>query len=295
MHNDSPEETPFRQLLSRLPPDAARQIQQQLHSVINYEPRIGLMGKTGSGKSSLCNTLFNPPPASVDAVKGCTRRLQRWQVQHGSRMLHIVDFPGIAESPELDALYQRLYLAWSSRLDVIVWVLKADERAWNDDLRCYRSLREAGIAPSRFLFVLSQADKIEPCREWDTVSHCPSPRQAENLHAKAVLAATQFATAHPVIAVSAAEHYNLHRWAEALILALPPHSCSAVSRHLAPELRTGCVSDTARAGFVRITGDIFDEAVNTLALSDVLIRQLRQLRHALLCAARALWHLLFWR
>lgn len=293
MYTESPKETPFRQLLSRLPADVKEKIHRQLSSIISYEPRIGLMGKSGAGKSSLCNTLFSPPPARVDAVKGCTRRVQRWQVRHGSRMLHIVDFPGIAESPEFDALYHRLYLAWSSRLDVIVWVLKADERAWNDDLLCYRSLKEAGVAPARFLFVLSQADKIEPCREWDGLNHRPSQQQQHNLQAKTQLAETLFATAHPVIAVSAAEHYNLHHWVEGLILALPVQSGSAVSRHLHPELRTDTVRETARDGFVRVTGEIFDEAVNVLKTSGILVRYLHQLRHRLLTVARAVWHLLF--
>lgn len=137
MNKELPVDQPLRQVLSHLPAHAANQIQHHFSSVINYEPVIGLMGKTGVGKSSLCNTLFNSPPAKVDAVMGCSRRVERYKVIHGSHTLHIADFPGIAETPELDTLYQQLYLSWSSKLDLIVWVLKADERAWKDDIRSY--------------------------------------------------------------------------------------------------------------------------------------------------------------
>jgi predicted GTPase len=293
MKKQSPTDTPFKQILSRLPAEAASKIHRQLHSIINYEPRIGLLGKTGSGKSSLCNTLFAPPPAIVDAVKGCTRRVQRWHVSHNNRTLHIVDFPGIAENPELDVLYQRIYRSWSSKLDVIVWVLKADERAWNDDIRCYRSLIEAGIAPSRFVFVLSQADKIEPCREWDNEHHQPSDRQVIHIHAKAELVRTQFTAVHPVIAVSATENFNLERWVEVLIEALPLKSASAFISHLDPEFRSQRVHKTAREGFIRASGDIFDDAVSVIQTSGKLIRQLHHLRQRFLSVIRAIWHLLF--
>ncbi|EMZ4246887.1 TPA: 50S ribosome-binding GTPase [Salmonella enterica] len=251
------------------------------------------MGKSGAGKSSLCNTLFSPPPASVDAVRGCTRRVQQYHVRRGSHTLHIADFPGIAETPELDRQYRRLYRAWSSKLDLIVWGLKADDRAWKNDLRCYRELLNAGAQPERFLFVLTQADKMEPCREWDNSNHQPSPHQSENLATKTELAMALFASVHPVIAVSATENYNLELWAEALIQALPVNSCSAVSRHLHPELRTEGVQETAREGFVSVAGTIFDEVASVVQTSGRLVCQLQHLRRRFLAVIRAVWHLLF--
>ncbi|WP_227745119.1 GTPase family protein [Hafnia paralvei] len=283
----------LKQPLSRLPGVLSDALVERLLRCVHYEPVIGIMGKTGAGKSSLCNTLFSPPPASVDAVRGCTRHVHRYQVTRGPRTLHIADFPGIAETPEPDRQYRRLYRAWAPKLDLIVWALKADDRAWKDDIRCYRELLDAGAAPERFLFVLTQADKMEPCREWDNANHQPSPRQAENLRAKTELAGTLFAAVCPVIAVSAAENYHLEQWAEALIKALPVSSSSAVFHHLNPELQTEHVQETAREGFVRATGDIFDDAIATIQTSGRLIRQLQRLRQRFLLVIRAVWHLLF--
>lgn len=283
----------FCPLKSRLPDALSQAVLARIRQRVDYEPVIGIMGKTGAGKSSLCNTFFSPPPARVDAVSGCTRQVQRYTVSRGQHHLHIVDFPGIAETPERDLSYRRLYQAWSEKLDLIVWVLKADDRAWSDDIRSYRELIRAGADPQRFLFVLSQADKTEPCREWDLLNHRPSSRQHKNLQAKAALADSLFSSPHPIIAVSASENYNLHRWAEALILALPAHSSSAVSRHLAPDLRTEKVKNAAREGFVRLSGEIFDDAVGTLCLSGLLMSRLSQLRRKFLSVIRATWHLLF--
>ncbi|WP_320711088.1 GTPase family protein [Enterobacter asburiae] len=282
-----------KQSLSRHPGDILDDLVGRLLHCVHYEPVIGIMGKSGAGKSSLCNVLFSPPPAPVDAVRGCTRRVQRYQVHHSHHKLHLADFPGIAETPELDRQYRRLYRAWASKLDLTVWALKADDRTWKDDLNCYQELLNAGAEPDRFLFVLTQADKMEPCREWDEPAHRPSPRQCENLLSKTELATTLFATVHPVIAVSATEHFNLEKWVEALMRALPPSSSSAVSRHLNPEWRNVQVQETAREGFVSIAGAIFDEAASVVQTSGKLICQLQRLRRRFLSVIRALWYRLF--
>lgn len=293
MNKELPIDQPLKQVLSHLPFHAVNQIQHHLSSAISYEPRIGLMGKSGAGKSSLCNTLFRSPPANVDAVKGCTRRAQQYKISDGLHALNVIDFPGIGETPAFDKIYACLYKRWLNKLDLIVWVLKADDRAWNDDIRCYRQLVSQGADPGRFLFVLNQADKIEPCREWDTATHQPSLRQQQNLQEKVTLVNTVFSPVHPVSAVSASEGFNVPRWVETLIAVLPDKASSAVTRQLEPEYRTEKVSITAQEGFSRVVGDIFDESVEALLESHTLRKWLKQVRYRLLSLAKLLWHRFF--
>nr|WP_232810719.1 GTPase [Serratia proteamaculans] len=260
---------------------------------VHYEPVIGIMGKSGAGKSSLCNTLFSPPPARVDAIQGCTRQVQRYPFRLASQALHIVDFPGIGESPALDQVYARLYRHGLNKLDLIVWVLKADDRAWNDDIRCYRQLVSYGADPARFLFVLNQADKIEPCREWDVINHQPSLHQQKNLQEKVAQVNAVFSPVHPVLAVSAPEGFNIALWVEALITALPDKASSGVTRQLEPAYRTEKVTHTAQEGFTRVVGDIFDDSVEALLASHTLRKWLKQVRYQLLSLAKLLWHRFF--
>lgn len=48
----------FEQPLASLPHPFRNLILERLRSLTQYEPVIGIMGKTGAGKSSLCNALF---------------------------------------------------------------------------------------------------------------------------------------------------------------------------------------------------------------------------------------------
>lgn len=283
----------MKQSLSRLPGVLPDELVERLLQCVHYEPVIGIMGKSGAGKSSLCNTLFRFPPANVDAVKGGTRRAQQYKTSDGPHALNIIDFPGIGETPTLDKMYARLYQYWLNKLDLIVWVLKADDRAWNDDIRRYRQLVSQGANPAHFLFVLSQADKIEPCREWDVVNHQPSLRQQQNLQEKVTLVNTVFSPVHPVLAVSASEGFNIPRWVETLITVLPDKASSAVTRQLEPEYRTEKVTTTAQEGFSRVVGDIFDESVEALLESHTLRKWLKQVRSRLLSLAKLLWHRFF--
>lgn len=283
----------LKQHLSLLPEHLSRKLLDRIRQCIHYEPTIGMMGKSGAGKSSLCNAMFTSPPAPINAVQACTRKVQRYPFYLASRALLIVDFPGIGESPAFDRLYARLYRHWLNKLDLIVWVLKADDRAWNDDIRCYRQLLSHGADPARFLFVLNQADKIEPCREWDTATQQPSMRQQQNLLEKVTQVNAIFSAVHPVLAVSAAEGFNIPRWVEALITALPDKAISGVTRHLEPEYRTEKVTTTAQEGFSRVVGDIFDESVEALLESHILRKWLKQVRYRLLSLAKLLWHRFF--
>lgn len=281
------------QPLSFFPEYLSLAILKHIHQCIHYEPTIGIMGKTGVGKSSFCNTLFTPPPAKVSAVKGCTRQVGRYQLSLAPYALLIVDFPGIGETPERDRIYTRLYEHWLGKLDLIIWVLKADDRAWNDDIRCYNQLISQGADPARFLFVLNQADKIEPCREWDLVTHQPSLLQQQHLQVKIAQVNALFSPQHPVLAVSASEGFNMLLWAETFIRALPDNASSAVTRQLEPEYRTKNVINTAQDNFARGVSHIFDDALCAMQTTGALVRQFKRLRQRLLSVVRAVWHLLF--
>lgn len=50
-------------------------------------------------------------------------------------------------------------------LDLVLWLIKADDRALSVDEYFWRHILHRGH--QRVLFVVMQADKTEPCHEWD--------------------------------------------------------------------------------------------------------------------------------
>lgn len=84
--------------LNCLPAWASELVLQQILELTNYEPVIGIMGKTGAGKSSLCNTLFAGEVSRVSDVTACTREPLRFRLQVGKRFMTLVDLPGVGES-----------------------------------------------------------------------------------------------------------------------------------------------------------------------------------------------------
>ncbi len=112
----------FKTLLSALPHSFQTSFFNQLNSLINYSPTIGLMGKTGAGKSSLINALFQSPLSPVSNVSGCTRQAQRFNLTISNHTLTFVDLPGVGESFERDREYHSLYRNLLPELDLIICV-----------------------------------------------------------------------------------------------------------------------------------------------------------------------------
>ncbi len=60
----------------KVTPEQRRKIEEKVNSVLSYEPRIGVFGKTGVGKSSLCNAMFGQDVCPISDVAACTRNPQ---------------------------------------------------------------------------------------------------------------------------------------------------------------------------------------------------------------------------
>lgn len=99
----------LRSSLAGLPEWVSECILQQINQLTHYEPVIGIMGKTGAGKSSLCNALFSGEVSPVSDVAACTREPLRFRLQVGERYMTLVDLPGVGESSARDAEYAALY------------------------------------------------------------------------------------------------------------------------------------------------------------------------------------------
>lgn len=136
--------------LTFLPEEIRQKILEHLHGVIHYEPVIGIMGKSGTGKSSLCNAIFQSRICATHPLNGCTRQAHRLTLQIGERRMTLVDLPGIGETPQHDQEYRELYRQLLPELDLIIWILRADERAYAADIAMHQFLLNEGADPRVF-------------------------------------------------------------------------------------------------------------------------------------------------
>ncbi|WP_337262769.1 MULTISPECIES: GTPase family protein [unclassified Serratia (in: enterobacteria)] len=284
---------PLRACLTLLPQHATDRILAHLQQVIHYEPVIGIMGKSGAGKSSLCNALFQQPVCLTSDLTACTREPQRLTLTVGDRTMTLVDLPGVGETPEYDAEYLALYRELLNELDLIIWVLRADERARAVDITTYRALLAHGADPSRFLFVVSQADRIPPAHEWNEALALPSATQSVSLAVVTAQIASQLPSSFPVMAVSARTGYNLPAWVTLMVHALPVQASSAVYPHLNPKNLSADSETAVRQNFGEAAGKVFDTVIDPLSLPSNLTVLLRRLRRKLVRLAIRLWDRLF--
>lgn len=189
---------------------------QQIRQLTNYEPVIGIMGKTGAGKSSLCNALFAGEVLPVSDVAACTREPLRFRLQVGERYMTLVDLPGVGESGARDTEYAALYREQLPRLDLVLWLIKADDRALAVDEHFYR-LVIGETYRHKVLFVISQSDKVEPACGGEKLS----TEQKQNISRKICLLHELFQPVNPVCAVSVRLQWGLRVMAERIIRSLP--------------------------------------------------------------------------
>ncbi|MBB9938613.1 50S ribosome-binding GTPase [Escherichia coli] len=94
--------------LSSLPYSLSRHILEHLRKLTSHEPVIGIMGKSGAGKSSLCNALFQGEVTPVSDVHAGTREVRRFRL---FRPVHPVVAVSARTGWELDTLVSALMTA----------------------------------------------------------------------------------------------------------------------------------------------------------------------------------------
>lgn len=290
--NQSDNSKAFENSLAFLPNEFSRLILNGISNLATYEPMIGIMGKTGVGKSSLCNALFQGKVSPVSDVSSCTRDALRFRFQTGNRYLTLIDLPGVGESQQRDREYELLYRHVLPEIDLIIWVIKADDRALAVDEHFYRHVIGDAFQ-SKVLFVVNQADKIEPCHEWNSTSNQPSPLQIANLDLKVQDITRLLQPINPVRAISVKTNWNLTEMVEAMVESLPEKTSSPVSAQLHSHLKTERVKKTARNDFGSAVGEVLDVIASLPVVPRPVKSLIRQVRDSIVSIARSVWDFFF--
>lgn len=285
----------IRRHLRRYPRTLRHTLIKELSQLITYEPVIGIMGKTGAGKSSLCNALFRSEVCAVNAVEACTREPQRVRLRFGQHYLTLVDLPGVGESQQRDTEYRELYREQLPKLDMVLWVLKADDRAFSVEETFYQSvLAQSGSAIPPVLWVLNQVDKVEPSEQWNWRSATPSPDQLENIKRKQCSVAHQLhIEEEDIITVSVKGRYHLSRIVEQMINRLPKQARSPLLPHLHQSYHSAPVRETARSSFGDAVVETLDRVIDSAPLPQVARRALQAVTHTVVHVVRSVWSFFF--
>lgn len=277
--------------LASLPHTIRNHILEHLRSLTQYEPVIGIMGKTGAGKSSLCNALFQGEVTPVSNVEACTRDVLRFRLSSGSHSLLLVDLPGVGESGQRDEEYTKLYRRILPELDLVLWIIKADDRALSVDEHFYRQVMLT--YQHRILFVVNQSDKAEPCHEWNIVNNMPSPAQQLTIEAKRTALRQLFLPRHPICVVSARTGWGIEAMVETMMYSMPDRATSPLTTQLHGRLCTEPVKKQARERFGNAVDEVFGTMESSSFLPAPVRAVIRTVRETVVSVARAVWDWIF--
>jgi hypothetical protein len=126
--------------------------------------QILLMGRTGAGKSSLINTLFQQDLATVDLLPSTVNfQSYTFQTPEGETLL-LWDSPGYEQVDR--AVYKPAVLAKAAAADLILLVTPAADPTLQMDLEPLTAIPQ--IHPDLpILTVVTQVDRLRPFREWE--------------------------------------------------------------------------------------------------------------------------------
>ncbi|MEO1637260.1 MAG: GTPase [Cyanobacteria bacterium J06631_9] len=132
---------------------------------------ILLVGRTGAGKSSVINTLFQEEKAAVDVLPS-TDKIQsyRWQSteQSPSESLILWDTPGYEQVEREDLRAQ--VIDYATKADLLLLVTPALDPALQMDADFLQALQD-DVDELPTIAVVSQVDKLRPIREWSPPYH----------------------------------------------------------------------------------------------------------------------------
>jgi uncharacterized protein len=143
-----------------------REILSQGESTQTVEQKpvnILLVGRTGAGKSSLINTLFQAELAEVDVLPS-TDRIKSYHWQTSTESLTLWDTPGYEQVNRADLREQ--VLDYATNADLLLLITPALDPALQMDVDFLKEMK-AEVEDLGAIAIVTQVDRLRPIREWN--------------------------------------------------------------------------------------------------------------------------------
>ncbi|MEB3308937.1 MAG: GTPase [Snowella sp.] len=140
-------------------------LQAESPEAVQTKPiNILLVGRTGAGKSSLINTLFQADKAEIDLLPSTTLVQQyEWKTGQGETLI-LWDTPGYEQIERTDLREQ--VLDYASTADLLLLLNPALDPALQMDADFLRDISQQ-VADLPTFTLISQVDRLRPFREWN--------------------------------------------------------------------------------------------------------------------------------
>lgn len=102
--------------------------------------KIGVIGKTGVGKTTTVNSLFQAKFVTSRTIVGTTEAQYKDFILPDGGKLTIVDMPGYGRSVAEDKLYRDIYLNELPKCDIILLVVQGNSSDLRDDQRMIKTI-----------------------------------------------------------------------------------------------------------------------------------------------------------
>jgi uncharacterized protein len=144
-------------------------------------PKIAVIGRTGVGKSSTINALFNKG-LPISHTKASTLSPIQVNVKVAKGELILFDMPGLGEDLEKEEDYRAVYKEVLSQCDVALWVVSAADRSLSSDQYFIADIIKSAKRDwtSRLVIGVNKVDLIHP-NNWNKRINLPSREQERNL------------------------------------------------------------------------------------------------------------------
>ncbi|MEM6614588.1 MAG: GTPase [Cyanobacteria bacterium P01_C01_bin.72] len=144
-----------------------RSILESVESPAEVEQKpvnIILVGRTGAGKSSLINTLFQAEQAEVDVLPSTDQLKSYTWTAPSQEKLNLLDTPGYEQvnRPEL----REQVLDYAASADLLLLLTPALDPALQMDLDFLQTLKQ-DVPDLNALCLVTQVDRLRPLREWN--------------------------------------------------------------------------------------------------------------------------------